>query len=123
MAEIDHRKAALIAEIEVSRGEIRTAIRRVEASANMVERARRSISSNLSTWLIGASISGFLLSKAMNGSKRRDRNLPSFLDHPKKRLPAGMLLGVAKVAFDLARPALLQWAATRFVQSQTESVK
>ncbi len=120
MAEIDRRKAALIAEIEVSRSEIRTAIRRVERAANIIERARRGITANLSTWLIGASIGGFLLSKTLSGSKRGNSHTPSYLDRPKKRFPAGILVGAVKVAFDLARPALLQWAASRFVQSQTD---
>jgi hypothetical protein len=63
MAEVDRRKAELIAELEVSRGEMRTAMRRVERSADVVERIRCHIGHNLGGWILGGLASGLVLAR------------------------------------------------------------
>lgn len=120
MAEIDRHKAALIAEIEISRGELRSAIRRVENSADLVERARKGITKNLSSWLIGASIAGFIFSQILaRGTRHTHKGTPK-PQTAKNLLSSGMALSLGKMAFDLARPALLHWATSRFFPQRAE---
>jgi hypothetical protein len=65
MVEIDNRKATLIAELEVSRGEIRHAFRSCEYQLDLASRLRQSVRSNPVTWLSSAALSGWLLSKIL----------------------------------------------------------
>ena len=118
MAEIDRRKAALIAEIEVSRGEIRAASRKLEASLDFVERTRNHVSTHLGTWLGGATIGGFILSRIFRNrsksSSNSDASDPSASTTEKSSRLSGMVWSATKFAFDLARPALTDWVLQRF---------
>ncbi len=116
MAEIDRRKAALIAEIEISRLEIRSAMRRVERSADLMERARRSMGRNIGSWLIGGLAGGFLLSgllgrKYASSQAPSEPSNPQPIEEPKPNslISSGLVLSAAKFAFELARPKLVDW--------------
>jgi hypothetical protein len=65
MAEVDRRKAELIAELEVSRGEMRSSMRRVEHSADVLQRIRSNVGQNLGYWITGGLASGFLLARLL----------------------------------------------------------
>lgn len=120
MAEIDRRKAALIAEIEISRLEIRSATRRVERSADLMERARRSMGRHIGSWLIGGLTSGFLLSvliarKNASPDATVEPSIPKTRQEPKSNslISSSLVLSVAKFAFEFARPKLVDWINTK----------
>ena len=121
MVEIDSRKASLIAEIEVSRGEMRGALRRCEASLNPVTVLRRNIRSNAAAWLSTAALAGLALSQIVRLRLRRGPAPSKYLaepwaetgrqrSHGSGNKGGGWILWVGRVAFDLLRPALLEWA-------------
>jgi len=121
MVEIDRRKAALIAEIEISRSEIRSAVRQVETATDLLGRVRKNISNNLGLWLLGAASGGILISKVFRSRKATET--PSGADHVTSSgaghrwLSSGMLLSVAKIGFDLSKPIILDWVANRITQT------
>jgi hypothetical protein len=120
MVEIDRRKASLIAEIEVSRGEMRSSARRIEASMDFTGRIRKNISDHLGTWLLGATAGGFLLSFVL---KRTGKNSGSTADQhsaatdsPKtsnKWIGTSLVLPLAKLAFELVKPSIIEWVVTK----------
>ncbi|MEK0444772.1 MAG: hypothetical protein RLZZ399_93 [Verrucomicrobiota bacterium] len=115
MAEIDSRKAALIAEIEVSRSEIRSAARRFREAANVVERTRSHIGKNFGSWLVGSAFGGFLISQVFRITKRPSKSAAPHAGGAQGTgwAGSGMVLAVLKLALDLARPSLMQWVSSR----------
>jgi len=112
MVEIDRRKAALIAELEISRGEIRSAVRACEESLNVVSLVRKNVRHNLSLWLPGAALGGWALSKLL--CMRLSHPRPAAREREASSGKSGiaaLLLGVGKIALDLARPSLLEAAS------------
>lgn len=111
MVEIDRRKAALIAELEISRGEIRSSIRACEDSLDLLSLVRRNVRSNLKFWLPGAALGGWVASKLLTvrlGRTPRPREpFQSRAGGPSSGSWLGSLL---KVGFDLMRPTLLEMA-------------
>ena len=125
MAEIDSRKAALIAELEVSRGEFRGALRRCESNLNPAELARRSVRNSPGAWLSAAALAGLALSQLV-----RWRSGRSVREHPetprREAWPGpgagvgtrgstwiGWMLSLGRLAFDLLKPMLADWATER----------
>ncbi|MEY5024711.1 MAG: hypothetical protein RLZZ244_239 [Verrucomicrobiota bacterium] len=118
MVEIDRRKAQLIAEIEVSRGEIHSAVHNIRTSANLFERARRHIAQHWGSWLMGAASGGFVLSWLF---RRRPRSTAAEAGEPVPPATAsaaktGLLISLVKIGFDLAKPSILQWATSKLSQ-------
>lgn len=114
MVEIDNRKAALIAELEISRGEMRKAVRDCEESLDVVSIVRRNVASNLKFWLPGAALGGWVLSKLVYASisPRNNRASDSPARPPAgKASSAGWILALAKVGFEMLRPQLLDMAS------------
>ena len=125
MVEIDNRKATLMAELEVSRGEIRHAFRSCEYQLDLAARVRHSVRSNPVTWLSGAALSGWLVSQILAlrlgrpnqnvshaspnsaGSAGNASSTRSNVSSP------GLVSALFKMGFELAKPALLEWIATR----------
>jgi hypothetical protein len=86
MVEIDNRKAKLIAELEVSRGEIRGAFRHCEAQLDIPSRLRRSVRGRPLLWLSSASLVGWLVSKLLlAGSSAAASTSASSLQSPKSQ--------------------------------------
>lgn len=114
MVEIDNRKAALIAELEISRGEMRKAVRDCEESLDMVSLVRRNVTSNLKYWLPGAALGGWVLSKLFRASIS-PRGSAAGAPHARtlggKASSAGWILALAKVGFEMLRPQLLDMAS------------
>jgi hypothetical protein len=122
MAEIDSRKASLIAEIEVSRFEIRSAVRQCEANLNPVAVLRRSVVNNSAAWLSSAALLGLVVSRIVC----RGRRSSSFGDpgasqegwettrpgsHAGTRPRArSWVVSLGGLAYDLLKPALIDWA-------------
>ena len=115
MVEIDNRKATLIGELEVSRGEIRNSFRAMEAQLDVAARVRTNVRKNTLLWLSFAAAGGWLLSKVF--ISRLARPVPravaatvSNKDH--RETPAGgkrILPSLLRMGLDLAKPALLEW--------------
>jgi hypothetical protein len=111
MVEIDRRKAALIAELEISRGEIRRSVRACEDSLDLVSQVRRNVRSNLKLWLPGAVLGGWVASKLLTVRLGRSPRPSRPLETPAARgRSGGWLVSLLRVGFDLVRPTLLEMA-------------
>jgi hypothetical protein len=122
MVEIDNRKATLIAELEVSRGEIRHAFRSCEYQLDLAARVRHSVRSNPVTWLSGAALSGWLVSQilalrlgrpSLNVSQASASSARNASNARSKVTAPSLVSALFKMGFELAKPALLEWIATR----------
>ncbi len=118
MVEIDNRKATLIAELEVSRSEIRNAFRSCEYQLDLAARVRQSVRDNPVTWLSGAALGGWLLSKilALRLGHPAQSVVQSSVNGNSSTSPtqqAGLFSKLFKVGFELAKPALLEWITSR----------
>jgi hypothetical protein len=121
MAEIDSRKASLIAEIEVSRGELRKALQQCEASLNPAAILRKSVREHSLAWLSSSALAGLVLSQILR--LRLGRPSPPKAAPPPEDAGApwtgnaggprgrGWVSGLGRFAFDLLRPVLADWAA------------
>jgi hypothetical protein len=119
MAEVNSRKAALIAEIEFSRAEMRQSVRRCEASLNPVEVVRASVKQNPVAWLSGAALVGLALSRlagtlrgsAPTGGRRGGGNAADGPgDGGRMFRGGGVLASLCSFGFELVRPMVTDWA-------------
>lgn len=111
MAEIDRRKAALIAELEISRGEIRSATRACEESFNIVSILRRNVVNHAKVWLPSAVLGGWVLSKLLGSRRGSGGTAPKASREERSSSKAGMwalLAAAGKISLDFARPALIE---------------
>jgi len=123
MVEIDNRKAALIAELEITRGEMRKAVRDCEESLDLVSHVRRSVASNLKYWLPGAALGGWVLSKLFRASLSA-RTGGANASPPRASVgggasSAGWILGLAKIGFEVLRPQLADIASEWIARKAT----
>ena len=108
MAGNEDRKAALIAELARARAEIGGAADGVRAQLDVGARARRAVSRHQWWWLGGAVFAGVLLARLPARSRK------IYVDEKGRKIPrgnamtTGLLLGAAKIAFDVAKPMLLR---------------
>jgi hypothetical protein len=125
MVEIESRKAALIAEIEVSRGEMRRAVRRCEANLDPGVLVRKSIRKSPTQWLSGAVFVGLALSQFVRPDRRAALAGPlasagkdpspsaDFIKREKRSSTSGWLLATGRVALDLLKPLIADWVTDR----------
>ena len=120
MAEVNSRKAALIAEIEISRAEMRQAVRLCEASLNPVEVVRANVKKKPALWISGAALVGVALSRLLRpGSKGvpvpvrqgGEKSLGSEGGGGRLFRSGGWVGSLCSFAFELMRPAIADWAA------------
>ena len=126
MVEIDSRKASLIAEIEVSRGEIRGAVRRCEANLNPAVVVRRSVRNNSAVWLSGAALAGLVLSQLVRlRLSRPPVEAPRAQGYDwggagggrgKEANGGGWFVSVGRLAFNLLKPVIAEWATERLAE-------
>jgi len=125
MVEIDNRKAKLIAELEISRGEIRGAFRHCEAQLDIPSRLRRSVRGRPLLWLSSASLVGWLVSKLLlagssaaasktDGLSQRSGDGEQSGGSVRRRVVEGVGLKLLKMGFEVAKPLLLEWATGAF---------
>lgn len=115
MVEIDRRKAALIAELEVSRGELRGALRGCESALNPANLLRRSVKDHSALWLSGATVLGVVFSRILAGSGRSHAPPPSSSPSAagaKGWIPDMRPWSLLKLALDFVRPTLVEWIAS-----------
>jgi hypothetical protein len=121
MVEIDSRKASLIAEIEVSRAELRGALRQCEASLNLASVVRRNVRRNPGAWLSAAALAGLALSQLIRVRTRRTSMQALGAAHPNRGVAVGTAGGIpgarswlvfmSRLAFDFVKPVIVEWAA------------
>jgi hypothetical protein len=120
MVEIDSRKASLIAEIEVSRAELRGAFRRCEANLNLASVVRRSVRRNSGAWLSASALLGLALSQIVHRKPPRTSR-EALSARPSDRGVAietaggrgaarNWLVFVSRLAFDFVKPVIVDWA-------------
>ncbi len=127
MVEIDNRKAALIAELEISRGEMRKAVRDCEESLDLVSHVRRNVASNLKYWLPGAALGGWVLSKLFRAGlsaspserKAGSNTAPARPSVGGAASSTGWILALAKIGFEVLRPQLADIASEWFARKAT----
>lgn len=121
MAGNEDRKAALIAELARARAEIGGAADTVRARLDLGSRVQRSVSRHRWWWLGGAVLAGVLLAKLPARTKKIHVSEKGMKGAQSTAITTGLLLGAVKVAFDLAKPALLKMVtrrATDFVRQR-----
>lgn len=125
MVETESRKAALIAEIEVSRGEMRRSLQQCEAHLDPVLVLRNRVRKAPGLWLSGAALFGVALSSLVSGRSGSGRAgsgpgvggrvdpLGELLNGGKRPLGSGWFGALCRVAFDLFKPLLAEWVNQR----------
>ena len=108
----DARKAALIAALDRARSQLAANAGALRDDLDVNRSARRSFERHRFTWLGGAAFAGVLLAML---SRRKRKVVARGRKHEgeKTAVKAGLLLGVLKIAFDMAKPTLLKWAGRR----------
>ena len=109
MAGIDDRKTALIAQLAAHRAEFSERARGVRASLDVGARLKAGFAANPAAWLAGAGIAGLALTRFR--SRKTPRSKPA--ESLKVAAAAGFALPVAKLLFNLARPALISLLTAR----------
>lgn len=121
MAEINRHKASLIAELEVSRSEMRSALAQCEESLDVVAQLRRNVRQNKIAWLAGAVVFGYIasrvLSRSLGGatarSTARSTNDSTGATGSDRTNRSTRVWDAASLVFDLAKPTLFAWASAR----------
>lgn len=111
----DPRKSELIAELARSRGELTRHARAAGRELDVAARLKASFQRHRLPWIAGAALLGLLLTRF----PRRRRSTPRTWRKPPpeaKAVKAGLLVTALKFAFDIARPALTKWVASRVAQ-------
>jgi hypothetical protein len=127
MAQTHNRKAALIAELELCRGEMRAATGGCATSLDVAGRVRSSVREHAWRWGLAAAAGGILLGFAFKLVRRRADapaapNVPGGAAHAgtplRDAVRARAISALFGLVTDLARPALMEWL-TSLLQSRT----
>jgi len=113
MAE-DDRKTELMADLDAARGRVTVNLRALRRDLDVPTRAKRAFARQPLAWIGGASFLGLMMTRIAFRKKQVvvvHKGKESTVEKAEK---AGLLLGILKLVFDLARPALTKWA-TKFV--------
>ena len=110
MADSNDRKSALIAQLAAQRTRLSQHAESVKESMDVGARVKASFAGNRAAWLAGAVLAGVMLARLR---PRRTLKIPRGNATAKAAVGAGILLPVLKIAFDLARPALVSMLTSR----------
>ena len=110
MADIDDRKAALIAQLAAHRAHLSQSARGVEESLRVGRRIRSSFAKNRAVWLAGAVFAGLALTRFRPRKSARSRPVAETLRGTRS---AGFAWPMVKLLFDLARPTLISLLTAR----------
>ena len=123
MAGSEDRKQELSRELAQARQSVQVHGRAVRHALDVPARIRHGFQKNAVLWIGGAIVLGFLLSKIPPRTKKVRVNVKGdkvdAAEIGKSAGLMGVLIAGAKIAFDLLRPVLLRWAASR-VQPMAE---
>jgi hypothetical protein len=129
MAQIDGRKAALIAELDMCRGEMRSALEGCGRSLNLAERLRQSFRTHSVGWCAAAAAGGvglaLLITRRLRGGSRRDATPPPAPDGGARvslgeSLAAKSLSLLLGLATDMVRPVLMTWLGSLLSRTGAE---
>lgn len=111
----DPDKAELIAELARARSAASANAQLLRRDLDFPTRAKKAFKKSPLPWLGGAALLGLIVARI----PRRVKTQKVVTVFPKKETPvetagkAGLVLGALKIAFDMARPALMKWATQR----------
>jgi hypothetical protein len=112
MTERDSRKEQLRSELASARSALSSRGIAVGDALDFKARIRKNVARNPVAWLGGAVLVGFILSRlpARKTKVRARKGTVADVDTAAK---TGLLMTVAKIAFDVSRPALMKLAMTQ----------
>lgn len=112
MADGDDRKSALIAQLAAQRARLSRHAECVKESVNMGARLKANFAGNRAAWFGGAALLGVVLTRLGPGRTVKVK-VKGESTAAKAAVGAGILLPILKIAFDLARPALVSMLTAR----------
>ena len=110
MADSGDRKSTMIEQLAAQRARLSRHAESVQESMDIGARVKAGFAKNRAAWLAGAVLTGVVLSRLRSRRtvKSKGENATA-----KAAIGAGILLPVWKLAFDLARPALVSMLTAR----------
>lgn len=117
-------KAELILELAKARNAISANVTGLRHDLDFPTRAKRAFKKHPALWLGAAAVAGLVIARVVGRPKevvkvkvfsKKDEDSPV-----EKAGKAGLVLGALKVAFDLARPALMRYATQFATQRVSE---
>lgn len=110
----DHDKAELIAELARARARLTDSTLALRRDLDFPTRAKKAFKKSPLPWIGGAVLVGLIIARLPG--KKTKVVVPRKSKEPVAETAgkAGLILGALKIAFDFARPMLLNWATQRF---------
>lgn len=106
----DHDKAELIAELQRARAAASANVQLLRRDLDFPTRAKKAFKRSPLPWLGGAAVLGLIVARLPRKTKKVVTVFPKKEEAVvEKAGKAGLLLGALKIAFDVARPAILKW--------------
>jgi hypothetical protein len=112
MAGSEDRKAELIAELARARRQLDASGANVRRALDVPARVRGNFQKHALAWVGGAVLVGVLIAKWPRRS-RKESGRPGKNGALPKAGAAGLLVATGKIAFDVLRPVLVKWLASR----------
>jgi hypothetical protein len=112
----DERKTELTAELARSRSQITDQARLVGRDLDFASRARRAFARHPTVWIGSAALIGLFIARLPLRRKKAApsrRTVEPVIEEAGK---VGLVLGALKIAFNIARPALITWATRQFAE-------
>ena len=119
MADIDDRKAALIARLAAHRADFSESVRSVRESLDVGARIKSAFAANPVAWIAGAGIAGLALTRFR--SRKTPRRRPA--EPLKETMAAGLAWPAAKLLFNIARPTLVSLLTARIADFAASHAK
>src|SRR5512144_2937681 len=113
MAEREHRKEQLRAELDRARGALAMRGAAVSEAFDIKSRIRRSVGRNAVVWIGGAVLLGFVLSRLPRRRAKVRVKVPKDGVDTETVAKTGLAMAAAKIMFDIARPTLVKVAMTQ----------
>ena len=113
MAEREHRKEQLRVELDLARGSIARRSAAVGEAFDFKARIRKSVGRNAVAWIGGAVLAGFIISRLPRRRAKVRMEISKDEVDAGTVAKAGFGMVIAKMLFDLLRPALIKMAMTQ----------
>lgn len=112
----DDDKAELIAQLAQARAAISGNAVALRHDLDFPTRAKKAFKRSPIPWLGGAALLGLLVARLPKRTKKVVTVSPKSKAEPivEEAGKVGLVLGILKIAFNFARPALIRWATQRF---------
>jgi hypothetical protein len=112
----DERKTELTAELARSRSQIMDQARLVGHDLDFASRARRAYARHPAIWIGGAALIGLFIARLPLRRKKAEPRRRAAEPVVEEAGKVGLVLGALKIAFNIARPALISWATRQFAE-------